>query len=365
MDGERKILRTGTRLVAGWLALALAFCGSTAAAQDRDVEEARKQFDIGLDLLEEERWDQAATAFRTAYALEPNYRVLFNIAEAESRADNYARALEAYTLYLAEGSDEIPKSRREHVREEIDRLNLLVGMIQVKCPVEGAVVMIDGRRHGRTPQLGPALVDLGEHEVVVKKEGAELHREKLRVGGGRLAWVIVETREGAPYAGAAGRLPDSGAEPVGKEDDAEGPPPPPGKTEHGGREEAARGEGAEEGDAGPEDAGRYSTWAWVAFGAGGAAALAAVVTGSLALDGWSRVEDACDGRVCPDGRRDDRDRVRALAVSTDVLIGVAAAGAAAGVTLLLLPETEESRSSLELLPAVGSRGLGLSMEGTF
>ncbi len=360
MDGERKTLRAGTRLVAAWLALAPALCGAAAAAQDRDVEEARKQFDIGLDLLEEERWEQAATAFRTAYALEPNYRVLFNIAEAEGRADNYARALEAYTLYLAEGRDEIPESRREHVREEIDRLNLLVGMIQVKCPVEGAVLMIDGRRHGRTPQRGPALVDLGEHEVVVKKEGVELHREKVRVGGGRLAWVIVETKEGAPYAGAAGRLPDSGDKGV-----EEGPPPPSGETDEDGREEVATGEGEEQDDVSARDAGSYSTWAWVSFGVGGAAALTAVVTGSLALDGWSRVEDVCDGRTCPAGRRDDRDRVRALAISTDVLIGVAAAGAAAGATLLLLPAAEESDPSLELAPALGARGLGLSMEGTF
>jgi tetratricopeptide (TPR) repeat protein len=67
---------------------------------------------------------------------------------------------------------------------------------------------------------------------------------------------------------------------------------------------------------------------WILVGTGGALLVAGTVTGVLALDGASQLEDACPDKTCPEEEADTIDETETLALVTDFLIpgGVAIAG---------------------------------------
>ena len=83
----------------------LALVAGPAAAQ---TDEARTQFEQGIALYDEGKYDQAAIAFQRAFELKPSYKILYNIAQAQNQLGHYAAALEAFARYLAEGGDAVP-----------------------------------------------------------------------------------------------------------------------------------------------------------------------------------------------------------------------------------------------------------------
>jgi hypothetical protein len=114
----------------------------------------------------------------------------------------------------------------------------------------------------------------------------------------------------------------------------------------------------------PEDEPRR-VWTWVAFGVGGAAGVGAIITGSMALSKESDVRDKCSGGECPASLSGDFDSVEKLALTTDVLIGVAAAGVVAGTLLFFFEPDSESDVEVGIAPAAGAKSAGLLLTGRF
>jgi tetratricopeptide (TPR) repeat protein len=314
--------------------VALAWCGQ-AAAQGAGDDEARAQFDTGVELYEQGKFEQAAVAFARAYELKPTYKLRYNIGQVENELGHYANALDAYTLYLAEGGEEIERARQDQVTAEIARLRTLVGMIEIRGAPDGATVFLDDRRSGTTPLPGPLFVDLGEHSIVVKSGADELHREVVKVAGGQRVELKVESAK-------------AGASPVA----------------------AAEGAGAG-GGTGPAAADRPRSkrvWTWVAGGVGVAAGIGAAITGALTL---SKADDAtadCVGDVCPTTARADVDSARALGNATNALIAAAAVGVAAGVVLFFVePRMGRSEEAVEVaaVAAPTAGGAALAVAGRF
>ncbi len=65
------------------------------------------------------------------------------------------------------------------------------GSIDLECSVVGAEVLLDGKRMGVTPLVGP-LADLpaGEHRLQVRKPGHLSYQARVRIGVGRSARVL-------------------------------------------------------------------------------------------------------------------------------------------------------------------------------
>ena len=317
--------------VVGALVSAFLLAAFGTGAQDAE-EAARRQFQNGVELYEDGKLEQASVAFERAYELKPTYRILFNIAQVENDLGHFAAALRAYTIYLAEGGDEIDAERLAQVKSEIERLDSLVGMILVESEIEAAEVYVDDRREGGTPLDGPVFVDLGEHEVVIKRGVEVVHKERVRVAGGER--VVVEVS-----VGEAG---------------AEGAAPPADVT----------GEADEGADALPAADEPTRTWTWVAFGVGGAAALGAVITGSVATAKRKDVTGQCDGTDCDPSLRSEADQVESLSLATDVLVGMAAAAAVSGVILYFV-EPDDAESEIAVAPTASANGGGLAVTGRF
>lgn len=323
-----------------------------AADEGSDLE-ARIQFDQGLLLYEEGKYDQAAVAFRRAYELKPSYKLLWNVAQVENELGNYSAALKAYSDYLADGGDEVPEERRQQVQAQIDRLRLRVGQLTIQCATDDATIYIDGKDRGTTPAPDAIYVDVGEHEVEIIKQGERLHREVVAVAGRQQVTVQVHTAGEEPLPPPVEPMPEP--EPV--VDEAEVEPPPA---------------------TGPR------IWTWVALGVGVAAGVTGGVLGGKALNRKNSFMDECgDGQCvkspdCGDGwllitdvetptcREDDRGKIKTLALTADILYGVAAAGVAAGVVLFFVePTLGGDESEVAVAPTVSSDVAGVVIIGTF
>jgi hypothetical protein len=108
-------------------------------------------------------------------------------------------------------------------------------------------------------------------------------------------------------------------------------------------------------------------WTWVALGVGAAAGIGAGITGGLASNKKSTLDDNCPDKQCPPSQQKNLDSMKTLATVTDVLIGVAAAGVAAGIVLFIVEPGlgDEEAAAVAVTPVVGPEGGGLAVAGRF
>ena len=306
--------------------ITLLFLSSSALADKKTNKQAHAQFNIAVELFNEGKYDQAVIAFERAYELKPSFKILYNIAQTENELGHYATALEAYERYLEEGGERVPKRRRPEVIEEIERLRSLVGTISIHGAEPGVQVFVDDRLIGETPLGETPVFSIGDHEVLLKRAGDEIHKEIVRVAGGKESEVHYE---------------------VPIEDTAAPSPIPSTKVEE---QESKR------------------IWTWVALGLGGAAGITAGILGGVALGECNDIKDKCtDDKHCPASLADDRDKVKQMSLATDILYGVAAVGVAAGVALFFLEPrfSEKEETEVIAMPTITSRSIGVSLTGRF
>jgi tetratricopeptide (TPR) repeat protein len=303
------------------------------------ADEAREKYEQGLATFDAGQYIEAATAFREAYALKPSWKILYNLGQSEAAAKRYGLALEAFEDYLAAAGDELTPDRRESVLAEVERLRRMVGFLAIEAP-DGVEVSVDGVARGTAPLSGEIPVSIGPgHEVVAARDGDVIASRTVKVFGGKT--ITLDFR--------AGRSTEPGAPPP---DEA----PRPADT------------GAEEPEA--EGMGGLELAGWVTLGAGGAMLIAAVATGSAALSIDGDLDAACAGGTCSTDRQGDIDRMKALGVATDVLIGVGAAAAATGAALLIYSafgqeEATDAAQETALTPIVAPGLAGVALSGRF
>jgi len=282
--------------------LALQLAAVFAAAQDggAEAEAAKVAFEKGKALVDEGKYAEAADAFREANAIQPSWKIQYNIGQCEMMAKRHALALEAFERYLSEGGEDIEAERREEVLADAVRLREMVGFVDVRV-ADGARVLVNDVERGVAPLPGPLAVDAGiEHQVVARAGDAVLLDRVVRVSGGQT--VVVEASEDAAGGGPAG----SG-----------------------------------DGEDGEPASGR-AAWGWTATGVGAALMIAGGVTGGLALYKNSELRDACsDGDCLTEQQHDDVDTRDRLATSSTVLLATGAAVAVVGVLLLTVFDGEE------------------------
>ena len=69
--------------------------------------------------------------------------------------------------------------------------------LSVSANVDGAVVLVDGKRVGETP-LSDAAVSPGKHRISIEKEGYEPYRKQVRIDQGRAVSLFVDLSEAGP-----------------------------------------------------------------------------------------------------------------------------------------------------------------------
>ncbi len=329
----------GLKMLVSWLGVVVLLGVPVAAEAEDSADEARVQFEQGKAFFNEGKYEQAAIALERAYELRPGYKILYYLGLAESEQGNYSRALNAYTRYLVDGAEQDDPARVQEVRAEIEKLRAMVGRIHIDCPIDGAKVQLDSETQGITPLPSPVFADVGKHEIVVKQGQRELLREVVRIAGGQEVTLKVET-------GATTSAPmEAATEPQ--------PVPPPEKTPRTEEDKSGR-----------------RVWTWVALGIGGAAGIGAVVTGVMALKLDEKLWTECETGTCHsyqyDGDfEDDKWSLKTLGITTDILIGVAAAGAVTATILFFVEPNIGSEKRVAASPVVFGDGGGLVVTGRF
>ncbi len=229
MVARRRGLRSSV-LLAALLALGSARIGRA----DDPRGEARAHYAKGLELAGQNGYEGALREFNAAYAISPQFAVLFNIGQAHIALGHTVEAIEALTRYLRDGGDRIAPTRRVQVERQIAGLRSTLpnpevtseaeaarataaaagaaageaieaasegsraasarpGTLTVRCPEPGLKLMLDGKRIDLAASSRGVALSGGVHHLVLSAPGRRSTEESLEVQEGGAALVICET----------------------------------------------------------------------------------------------------------------------------------------------------------------------------
>ena len=294
----------GKGLLGGTLLLALLFGAAPASAQSDD-ERARFHFQAGRSYFEQGRYEESVREWSEAYRLSDRHVLLINIANAQERLFRFNDAIRSLERYLQVGGPEAEQNRNT-IQSRIEGLQRLARQMdrgqQTSTPT------------GTTPEPPDTTPpdDTGQRADTTPS--------------------TTEPSETEPTIEDGSTPEPQGAGTVGDEPSPERP---------------------------------KRLWTWVALGATGLFTVGAVVTGVLALQDFNELEDKCPNNVCTDASLQDTiDRGNALAITTDVLIGLAGAAAAATIALIFLEPRlhRRNQNATALVPLLSPRHVGLALQ---
>jgi hypothetical protein len=310
-------------------------------------DEARAKFTVGVNLLTDPdgpRYEEAYRAFKAAYALSPSYKILGNLGLCAMKLERDDEAIAAYEKYLAEGKD-LPRAEVQQISSDLATLRSSVAHFTVESDPPGAEIIdarvpVRGERvlnsYGTVPQATKLGLHEGAHQVTARLQGYPDQTWDVEVAGGQdlPPHKFVFTKE-APPPTANMFAPSAPSVVMSR--------PVPARV-------------------------------WVGVVATGALAVAAGVTGALAVAKHSDFESANDG-TDPPKAQDLKNSGQTFNLVNDICLGGAVV--AAGVTAALYftrptiettgsaPGSRTAKSRLLVVPDVARSGAGLNLLGRF
>lgn len=152
---------------------------------------AKQAYESAKLLATNHDFSGALAEFKHAYSLSKDPRLLFNMAICEKELHHYASMRSILEQYLREGASVVTSESQAAAQEALAAIRPLVAALQIKASEAGAEVSIDGEPVGTTPLAASVPVDLGRHQVTVKKAGFEPFEQTLETPGGTEAVVPV------------------------------------------------------------------------------------------------------------------------------------------------------------------------------
>ena len=310
---------------------------------------SRAAYQEGTVWFEKGEFLKAAAAFHQAYGLNPHWKVLYNIGQCEAAAKHYGRAMEAFEKYLTEGGDDILLERRREVESELDRLQRLVGYVEITAP-SGAVIIIDDAERGTAPLPGRLMIAASVvHRLKIVHEGQEILNRDIQVNGRQSIPVDAAEGEAVESSGVAVTVDENGMV-IGASNEptvVEQPVTAPGTTAEKWRK-------------------RMIPMGISVMATGGAAIAASLIVGSVALKRRNDMEDACGNDGCPPDYHEKNTTVKHLARTGDVLFSAGATLAVAGGVLFFVGKRYQRKErAIAVNPVVGRDTAGLTVSGRF
>jgi hypothetical protein len=275
-----------------------------------EVLEAREHFNRAQALYDDGHADAALLELQRAYALKPNFRLLFNIGSISFTTHDYVASLKSFERFLKEGGDGIEPGKRAEVESRLVTLRALVGQAHVTTNVDGAAISIDDEPIGTSPLSEPWLVKAGRHRVSATKDGYQPANLVVSMLGGevneanlRLA-PIVTTQILAPAA---------------------------------------------------QEPSRFTTLSWIGIGASAALGIGAAVVGASAAS--SKADLGTITFAGPTPSTEYTDTVGAVTTKRSVAFALGGAGAALLTTTLLVTLTHKPAGKPSVQAAFTPGGL--------
>jgi len=291
-------------------------------AQAQKEADAKEHFLKGKALVEEGAWEKAIVELRASYELNPNPIALYNMGICYDELTRYAEAVTSYTLFVKQAGEKYKEVLAE-VQARIKELSAFLGTLKLTVDPPGAEVRIDGSVAGVAP-LAPITIETGEHELSVTLDGYKDIETKVVIVSGQMKELSLTMARPAPVTVA--------------------PPPAPEKKSRKTLHPAIF---------------------WSMVGLAGAATASAAVTGSLAIKKDRKVGDFYEDETGWDSLRDEGKK---LALSTDIMIGVAAAAGVSALVLFFFTDFKKKKKEkppVALTTGIDGKALGIVYEGSF
>ncbi len=328
-------------------AAAAVLMAGTAFAQQPDetaMRAARQLGNEGIDLYEKGDYANALDRLQRAHS----------VLKAPTLGLWYARAL-AKTGKLVEGSErylEVSRSApktgepavfaesRQQATDEHQALQARIPTLQIMlegATAQEASVSVDGRPLAAMLVGVPVSLNPGSRSVEAKR-GTETVTETVTLKEGDKQSVVLRLT-----AGGAAAAPPPSAAPA-----AAAPP-----------QAAPAAATSPTADAGVSDEGMsQQTWAYVAFGVGGAGLLTGTITHFMAKGKEGDLDKVCENEVCPTASQGDIDSYNTLTTVATVGMIVGGVGVAAGA-VLLFTAPGDSPESPSVAAYVGPASVGV------
>lgn len=161
-------------LVAVTAMLALGGTARVARADDpteAEIAEARKSFELGKKLEDEDQWGEALETFRKVAQVKTTPQVLFHIALAEENLGHLAKALRGFrdAQAMAEKDPEGAKHVLENAPEHIEALRARTPLLRVEVDgTDFARVTVDGEALPPEALGTDVPMDPGKHTIVLE-----------------------------------------------------------------------------------------------------------------------------------------------------------------------------------------------------
>jgi hypothetical protein len=327
------------------LTLALALClgvqawpGSARAQVEAD--EAKRLFDLGVESLANQRWDDAEQQFRRSVELVRRASSLYNLALALFELRRFRECVEITDQVLAAADPTDPQKYREHAAQLRERALSALAVLTLSIEPENASVRVDGEdsaTHGTERTL---LLEPGVRRVAASAEGRSEQELLLELKAGerrqhtfKLQPLPAEPEQLARTSAAAATRPVS----TGAPQDA---------------------------DTGAPASRSSRNTAWWVMGAGGAVLIGALVTGLIAHAADQDFIRQCPGaKQCDPALKPLQSRAQRLALATDLLLIAGTAAVGTGVTLWLLSDSDSESSVKRGSTRWSLRAAGVQLAG--
>ena len=314
-----------------------------------EKDDPKVRFQHGVDLFRDGDYRAAVIEFRRAYELSPNPRVLYNLGEASLEAQDYPAAQSALRRYLDEVGKDVPPARRTQVEVDLRKLDARIAKIMIRSNVDDAEISIDDVPVGHTPLSAPLVVGAGRRRIVLSALGVQQSRI-VDLAGGDNTTIDLPISSGRDTTGKDAIAPTShDAAPVGSE---------PPRLERGARPSSS------------PPATRPSPGLSTAQTAGivttGVLAAGAGVMGALALVAKGEFDGKLENRPSTKVEIDSvRTRTRNLALTTDIVGGVALIVGTATLISIVLTSGERSGGERGGKIGLSVKPTGFELEGSF
>lgn len=174
-------------VLVSWLAQA----AGPAPAPDAAKSQAQALLKDGAQKYQRGAYEDALESFSRAYAIFHSPKILFNIGQAHRELGHALEAIYAFEKFVELCPDASPELIAE-AKRAADEVAVVLGSLQIECPIAGADVEVDGKLVGRAPFTYPVRATIGPHRVTAIAPEHGRDEQVVNVRAGQVTSVVVK-----------------------------------------------------------------------------------------------------------------------------------------------------------------------------
>lgn len=141
------------------------------ATSQADQEQARAMYRRALDMMKDGRFTEAGDVLRSALARWQHPNIRLHLAKVLLELGRPAEAHDVVSEIYQYGPAVLGCERHRNVQDLRTRLQSRVARLVIRCDLPGATITIDGKMRSNATCGREIVLDAGEHQLVVEKQG--------------------------------------------------------------------------------------------------------------------------------------------------------------------------------------------------